>query len=89
MVLNEFLRKYSDYSNFEIEFQQNQDISDFDLGKAIDEYYFPEALQNFADRICAEQRKFCAKKVFQNHLHGQSTFEGEMIAMKQPEIEEL
>jgi hypothetical protein len=53
------------------------------------EVNFPEALQNFADRICAEQRKFCAKKVFQNHLHGQSTFEKEMIAMDQPEIDGL
>jgi hypothetical protein len=89
MVLREFLKKYSDYSNFEIEFQQNQDISNFDFGKAVDEEYFPEALQNFADRICEEQRMICGRKVLKNHAEGMETYPIHVQVAERPKIKEL
>jgi hypothetical protein len=50
---------------------------------------FPEALRNFADCICKEQRRICGNKIFINRITRQDTSEREMNTTGQPKIEEL
>jgi len=102
MELNEFLEKFlpeikkkyflwfnphfrSHYKDEEIDmdFQDCEDI-------AFIENYFPEALQNFADRICEKQRENCVNIASPLKYNGIMGVNYDSIRnAKQPKIEEI
>jgi len=51
----------------------------------LDYYYFSEALQNFADRICKKQRENCANT---QHI-SVSIYKEQILNAEQPKIDEL
>jgi hypothetical protein len=93
MQLNEFLEKFlPEYEkrhrlyvlnrgNFETEDQRVEFIED----------NFPEAIQNFADRICEKQREICAEYYSNNVPYEQKEnwMYNNILESKQPKIDEL
>ena len=63
-------------------------------GVSFSDKYFPEALQNFADRICKNQRMLCFKKTKKamaslNFPYFEGSIYNGTIEAEQPEIELL
>ncbi|MDR1223259.1 MAG: hypothetical protein LBL07_10360 [Tannerella sp.] len=57
MNINEFLKKF--LPDYEAKKQACHPDEEFYTGVTFKDKHFPEALQNFADRICEEQRGSC------------------------------
>lgn len=77
MQLNDFLYNFG-YRMGQIECMSKENI---------DGYSFPEALQNFADKICEKQRENCEFQMKQNSIDW--AYSRKIINAEQPKIEEL
>ncbi|MDR0754152.1 MAG: hypothetical protein LBF04_02065 [Prevotellaceae bacterium] len=88
MDLEKFLEKYlPDYQAKVAEVRDKYDISYFsaattqEIAVLVGDTYFPEALQNFADRVCEKQKAKCAHLDLRKHAA--------VLFVEQPKIEEL
>jgi len=95
MELREFLNRFlPDFKQKEIDFADNKIAFHIRIKaetQAFYEKYFPEALQNFADKICEQQRENCAIIYAEEVLSGDGLpiLAYNIINAEQPEIEEL
>ena len=95
MKLKEFLEKFSpDYeAKYAAEFKVNIRGMLPQSHKVLMFYekHFPEALQNFADKICYEQCKHCAEVYNENlgYTQPDNSLYNAMVEAKQPKIDEL
>jgi hypothetical protein len=92
--LKEFTERFVPFfeAEFEKEVANAPDFWDEDA-RRLWAYYelFPEALQNFADRVCEKQREICAGYYFDNipyEYHENWMYNG-ILEAEQPKIEEL
>jgi hypothetical protein len=105
MTIKEFLQKF--LPDYEIKYklmeseviealnEEREKISNSLIFKKLNEScmkrYFPEALQNFTDRICEEQRKLCAD-VYNEEIgykEPDNNIYNRILEYEQPEIEEI
>ena len=88
MELNDFLERFlPDCHNRLWSAVHNDEITEFQFNIT----NFPEALQNFADKICEKQRENCAKSGWEDYVKvNRDDFAWfEIKNAKQPKIEEL
>ncbi|MDR1554207.1 MAG: hypothetical protein LBS69_12235 [Prevotellaceae bacterium] len=78
MEIKEFIEKFLP----EYEAIKNaEDVNLLEEERLFHERHFPEALQNFADRICEKQKARCAQSDLKKHAA--------VLFVEQPKIEEL
>jgi hypothetical protein len=90
MELKEFLQKF--LQNYEQKRERSTIFSSRPIStEEFEELYFEEALQNFTDRICEEQRKICSDYYNNNQPYdSHENYIGNLILeAEQPKIEEL
>jgi hypothetical protein len=83
MKLQEFLEKYSEFTETEKKFNDNSVHSGL-VQLSIFKKHFPEALQDFAYKICQQQRDNCAAATGFD-----SRFSNGILNAEQPKIDEL
>jgi hypothetical protein len=87
MQLNKFLEKFLPEYEQKLEEQRDKThilSNEGIITMVLPELYLPEALQNFADRICEKQRENC----LQSCLHG-DYLPDYIVNAEQPKIDEL
>ena len=94
MELNEFLEKFLPDYHERFNRYKKENGYKYRLGDEssilsdFNESNFPEALQNFADRICEEQRERCCRYAKGLKEDG-SLLASDMLFAEQPKIDEL
>jgi DNA-binding protein Fis len=103
MELKEFLEKFlPDFNAKELDFTVNELGLHFRIKVESDKFYekyFPEAIQNFADKLCEKQRENCYGEVlrYPYEIYDEDMKETNLCEIadivlhdaEQPEIEEL
>ena len=98
MELKEFLEKFlPDYQEklhqFTIDFirETGLKVTPIQHCDTFNSKYFPEALQNYTDRICEKQRENCADEYddYKGKFENWVSFKFNIKKAKQPKIEEL
>jgi hypothetical protein len=84
MNINEFLKKF--LPDYEAKKQAYHPDEEFYTGVTFKDKHFPEALQNFADRICEAQKRKCGDAIMDSE-YGYWIRDCENA--DQPEIDEL
>jgi hypothetical protein len=93
MKLNKFLEKFtSDYrEKIEEVMSKKDETTRIYCHHLFQAMLFPEALQNFADRICEEQRKLCADLYNEEigYKEPDNNIYNRILEYEQPKIDEL
>ena len=88
MDLKEFFDRFLPDFNFNEFLKKNKGISSFDVLRYF-ENNFPEALQNYTDKVCKKQRENCRDNLFMEDPLDWRTATNSILTAKQPKIEEI